>query len=863
MSDTYSNTGNFVDQAELTILENISNEQFGVSELADAMNTSRSNLLRKIKQHTKLSASQFIRQVRLQKSMEILGQTSLTVSEVSFKVGFGSTSYFIKCFREYYGYPPGEVGKRGEVDKNPPSSQRKLIAIMVTEMEGYTSLMQTDEKKGTAYRDRHRKVFESATKNYNGRILQYDGEGTLSTFPSAVDAVRCGIDMQLAFREEPKILVRIGIHTGDITVTEEEIIGDGVNVAVGIEALAKTGNVYISDKAYDQVKNQDDFITASMGVHKLKDVTRPMEVYAVSNDHLGGMQTSSASLEKGNPMVKWPLFAAAILLIGFIAYSLGLFNGKSRSGSVASSSDKSIAVLPFINESSDSSNLYFVNGLMESTLNNLQKIKNLRVISRSSVEKFRNTNKTIPEIAEELQVTYFVEGSGQKIGDKILLYIQLIEASTDRHLWAEQYNREVVDIFELQNEVARNIVSSIEVIVTPSELERIEKQPTDNLVAYDYYLQALDLINSRTPDGLLKAVRLLEKAIEEDPEFALAYANIAISYYLLEITQMEKHYTEKINSNADKAMLYDPKSAESLIAKSFYYLQTKEYQQALPHLEKALEYNPNSSFAIQMLADFYFRIIPNSGKYLEYALRGVQLDGPARDSVTLSYHYLNLSNAFIQNGFVDEAIVYINKSLNQFPGNYFAPYVKALIMFAKESNIDLTKKSLIKEWQKDTTRLDILQEVAKFYFYEEDYDSAFFYYQKFVTIREINGQDFAPQEDIRIGKVYEKMGLNEQAKDFYKSYAVYCENDQSIYRSASLAMKFANEGKIDRAIEQLNIFATQDNFQYWILVFLKVDPLVNPLEDHPAFDDVMQKIEDRFWENQSRLRTSLEETGLI
>jgi len=310
-------------------------------------------------------------------------------------------------------------------------------------------------------------------------------------------------------------------------------------------------------------------------------------------------------------------------------------------------------------------------------------------------------------------------------------------------------------------------------------------------------------------------------------------------------------------------LLYDSKSAESLIAKSFYYLQTKEYKLALPHLEKALEYNPNSSFAIQMLADYYFRIIPNSGKYLEYALKGVQLDVAAGDSVTMSYLYLNLSNAFIQNGFLDEAIVYIDKSLNHSPENYFAPYVKALIMYVKESNIERTTQSLLKEWKKDTTRLDILQEVARFYFYDEKYDSAYYYYKLFVTVRETNGLDISPHEDIKIGKVYEKMGLVKESKVFYKSYTDYCENDKSIYKSASLAVKYANEEEIELALEQLNIFAIQDNFQYWMLVFLEIDPLINPLRDHPAFHEVMQKIEDRFWENQAMLRKSLNAKGLI
>ena len=169
--------------------------------------------------------------------------------------------------------------------------QRQLAAIMFTDIEGYTSLMQKDESKAIAYRDRHREVFDFTTRKFNGRILQYYGDGTLSTFPSAIDAVQCGIEMQLAFRkEEPRIPIRIGIHSGDIIVTDQDIIGDGVNVASRIEALSKTGSVYISDKVYDEIKNQPDLLTASMGVHTLKNVTKPMEVYAVSNYELGGIE---------------------------------------------------------------------------------------------------------------------------------------------------------------------------------------------------------------------------------------------------------------------------------------------------------------------------------------------------------------------------------------------------------------------------------------------------------------------------------------------------------------------------------------------------------------------------------------------
>lgn len=683
MSNQSANTSTFIEQAETLILKNLANEQFGVSELADAMHMSRSNLLRKIKKRTQLSASQFIRQVRLKEAMELLKEGSPTVSEISYQVGFGSTSYFIKCFREQYGYPPGEVGK-----------------------------------------------------------------GTV------------------------------------------------------------------------------EIVTKKVPINFLK-------------------------------RYRWPIIA--IMSIVPLVISFLLSNRKDVAEKVKI--EKSIAVLPFKNESSDSTNLYFVNGLMESALNNLQKIEDLRVISRTSVEKYRKTDKGIPEIAEELHVNYLVEGSGQRIGNQVLLNIQLIEASTDTPIWVEQYNHEVEDIFTLQNDVAKKIADAIAAVVTPAELEQIEKRPTENLLAYDYYLRALDPYYSRTTEGLQKAIPLFEKAIEQDPEFALAYANIAISYYLLEMSQIEKQYTEKINNYADKALLYDSKSAESLVAKAFYYIQTKEYQLALPHLNKALEYNPNSSLAVQILADFYFRLIPNTDKYLEYALKGVRLNA-ASDSLTQSYTYLQLSNALVSSGFADEALKYINMSLDYNAENYFAPHLRAFILFAKDGNIERTRNLLVKEWNKDTTRLDILQDIAKLYYIEENHDSAYFYFKKFVEAREANGLDIYLQENAKIAQVYKKMGLDAEAEKLFNNFSAYCETDKSSYKSVNLVWKYAYEGKIDEAINQLGIFSEAENYMYWFLL-IEDEPLIKPLKNHPKFETIMQKIKDRFWDNQAKLKTSLEEKGLI
>ncbi|MGA9237972.1 tetratricopeptide repeat protein, partial [Robiginitalea sp.] len=298
-------------------------------------------------------------------------------------------------------------------------------------------------------------------------------------------------------------------------------------------------------------------------------------------------------------------------------------------------------------------------------------------------------------------------------------------------------------------------------------------------------------------------------------------------------------------------------------AKALYYIHIGEFNLAVPHLEKALEYNPNSSGVVQMLGDLYARAIPNTGKYLQYALKGIQLDIGGNDSIAQSYLYLALSNALVQSGFVNEAMTYINKSLDYDPGNYYAPLVKIYISHAQNGDIAQTGRLLEAEFQKDTTRLDIMQEVAKMYYFQEHYDSAYFYYEKFVNARDRLGLEMYPQEDIKIGVTYEKMGLERQAEEFFSSYAEYCERDESIYKSASTAVKYVHEGKYDAAIEQLKIFATQDNYQYWILLFIEEDPIMNPLKSHPEYKAVIRKIRERFWENQAVLKKSLEEKGLI
>ncbi|MBX2944776.1 MAG: helix-turn-helix domain-containing protein [Cyclobacteriaceae bacterium] len=686
MSNASPHDLDFLNQLTAKIEEHLAEEQFGVSELADAMNMSRSNLLRKVKKATSLSVSQLINQVRLQRGMELLRTTSLNVSEVSHRVGFNSTSYFIKCFREYYGYPPGEAGKR------------------------------------------------SAEQ----------------TVPIAAPPIK----------QRPKYWI--------VTV---------------------------------------------------------------------------------------------LLVIAAVIFGWWVLTPKTQKEK--SITEKSIVVLPFKNDSADSTNIYLINGLMEATLNNLQKIKDLNVLSRTSAEKYRNSNKTIPEIAKELNANYFVEGSGQKMGDRIVLTIQLIDGATDRHLWSKQYRREANDIFTLQQEIANDIAAEIQAVITPEEKTRIEKIPTTNMEAYDSFLKGLDLLNKNGDENLQQALIYFDEAIAHDNTFSLAYACAGIACYYLDVFRTEKEHVEKMGTYADKALLYDPKLGEGHTAKAMYYLIKKEYQQALPYLEKGLEYNPNSSLLIGLLADYYANYMPNTGKYLEYALRGMRLGAEGKDSVEVSYFYLRLGNALIQTGFVDESLHYIDKSLELSEHNMYSRYVRAFVMYAKTKDLNNTRNLLLAEFQKDTMRFDILQDLGKVSYYLNDFETAYQYYQRFNRMREAMKLDVYQHENMIIGVTYEKAGQKEAGKQFIESYREFLNHDQSAYRHAGLGMYYAYTGNKQKALEHFRQFAKEDNIQYWLILFIDKDPMLAGMATDPEMKKVLREIEKKFWANHNKLKLRLEEQGLL
>jgi TolB-like protein/AraC-like DNA-binding protein/Tfp pilus assembly protein PilF len=675
----------FLDILHARIEENMRNESFGVTELADFMHMSRSNLLRKVKKATNLSVAQLINQMRLNQAMTLLRTTSLNVSEVAHEVGFNSPSYFIKCFREYYGFPPGDAGK--QTPKETPST------------------------------------------------------------PSLVNTKK---------------------HT-----------------------------------------------------------------------------------------FAWMIAGISLLVVA----AIGILLWNQKKSTTRTVAEKSILVLPFKNESSDSSNIYLINGLMSATHNNLQKIKNLKVISRTTAEKLSTTKKSISEMASELDVRYFIEGSGQKIGDRIVLNIQLIDGVIDRQIWSKQYRRQGNDIFDLQQEIAKDIAYEINVVISPEEKDRLARVYTQNNVAYDAFLKGLNLLQLFGEENLKQSLIHFEEAIKQDPSFALAYACASMACYYLDLYHADKKYTTQLAEYADNAMLHDPSLSESLIAKGMHYLIRKEYAKALPYLEKALSYNPNSSQLLGLLADFYANSLPNTGKYLEYALKGSQLD-LADDSVSRSYFYLRLGNALIQTGFIDESIQYLDKSLTLYADNAYSRYVRAFALYARDKDLKQTQRILQQEFNKDTSRFDILQDLGKVSYYLQEFDSAYAYYKRFNAYRNRYKLDVYAHENLNIGIVYNKVGLKEEGDAYVAKYRQYLDTDQTAYKHLGLAVYYCQMNESKKAIEHLRIFAQEDNIQYWIILFDQ-GPYRTPTESLPEFQKIMQEIKNKFWRNHEKLKGKLEAEGLL
>lgn len=504
---------------------------------------------------------------------------------------------------------------------------RQLAAIMFTDIQGYTALMQVDEEQGLKTREKHRRIFNSVTKKYKGKILQYYGDGTLSIFNSAIDAAKCAIKLQQDLQKDPAIPVRIGIHSGDIIFSDEEIIGDGVNVASRIESLAVAGSVFISGKIYDEIKNQISIQTSFMKFFKLKNVESLVGVYAISNEGL--VVPKPENLKSGvNP-------------------------ASNRNKPI-----RSIAVLAFENMSGDPEQEYFSDGISEEILNSLVNVDGLKVAGRTSAFSFKRQNVDIRSIGEKLNVKMVLEGSVRKAGNQVRVAAQLINVEDGYHIWSETYNREMENIFTVQEDIAKHIVQKLKLQVQKSTNG---DDRTSNLEAYDLFLKG---IYFRSKDFLSakKAMECFQMAVKLDPDYSEAYALIAETYIVYAgyglMPMAEAHSNAR--TAAQKAISLNEQEPRAHKALAYVYF-TYDW-----NWEKALsEYNKAVHFGLRVPDQFitYYDIFVNKDFDHAVTISEQMVDA---DPLNIESHWhLGLINYF--SGRFSEALVSFNNVLELDP----------------------------------------------------------------------------------------------------------------------------------------------------------------------------------------------------
>jgi adenylate cyclase len=447
-------------------------------------------------------------------------------------------------------------------------AQRRLAAILAADVVGYSRLMRLDESGTLAVlKARRSEVLQPVVSKHHGRIVKVMGDGVLIEFPSAVDAVECAVRPQEAMDtansglpEDKRIVLRIGINLGDVMVEGSDLYGDGVNVAARLEAMAEPGSVYLSQTVFGHVRGKVQLGFDDLGEQKLKNMAEPIHVYRVSN---------STEVKADNAIPP---------------------------------SKPSIAILPFTNMCGEPDQRYFSDGITEDIITELSRFSSLFVIARNSSFRYRDSALDMKRVGRELGARYLVEGSIRRLGSKVRITAQLIEAATDRHLWAERYDRTIDDLFEVQDEVVRAVVTTLEHRIADSEAEQGQRKPPHSWIAYDYYLQARQLLTQY--GGYLKAEAPLRKAIELDPKMAEAYsklAHVAMAKYWLGV---DDSHLQEAWSLANKALAINDKDSSAHGAMALVSAFMHRLDLAWLHTDRALALNPNNVVAATNRAAF-------------------------------------------------------------------------------------------------------------------------------------------------------------------------------------------------------------------------------------------------------------------
>jgi adenylate cyclase len=720
--------------------------------------------------------------------------------------------------------------------------ERKLAAIFSTDVAGYSRLMGDDEEATIRTLTAYRAVISSLIQHHRGRVVDSPGDNLLAEFASVVDAVRCAVEIQHALREKNAELperrqmqFRIGINLGDVIVEGERLYGDGVNVAARLESLALPGGICISGTVYDHVENKLALNYEYQGEQAVKNIAKPVRTYRVVIDEtatalveqavlrhaqhervptpvtLSPSTSSGQALSKGGRrglqtrgalvLAGLVFIAGTVVAVRYLSLPIStqspIPNTQAAPAALLLPNKPSIVVLPFTNMSGDPEQEYFNDGMTDTLITDLSQLSDLFVIARNSAFIYKGKPVKVQEVSKELGVRYALEGSVQKANNRVRINVQLIDATTSGHVWAERYDRELQDIFALQDEVTQRVVAVLQVQLTAREQERLVRRNTDNVEAYDALLRGRAYYFRYTKESNTQARQTFERAIALDPRYADAHTLLGITYWLEWVwnwSQNREQSLERFAGLAHQAITLGDSLPGPHVALGYVYLfKDQQFDQGVAELQQAASLAPNN-------ADVYFGLAEG----LNIAGRPTEALGAVQKAMCLNPHYpanypFILGWTYWQTGQYAKAIPVLKDSISRNP-NFLPSYVSLATSYrlqwlSQESPADQTLEPALAAVQRALVLNDSYHRghinLGYVYLYQQQYDQALEEMERGVILVPTEADSYAALAEVlsRVGRI--KDALEAAARALHLKPQVADEHLASVGAAYAIAGHYA------------------------------------------------------------------------
>lgn len=673
---------------------------------------------------------------------------------------------------------------------------RRLSAIMFTDMVGYSALTQENEALALQLLSEHRSILRPIFIKHSGREIETAGDSFFVEFNSAVEGTNCAIDIQETLNErnksvkdKEKILLRIGLHIGDVVYMENHVHGDGVNIAARMEPLAKPGGICISEDVARQVRNKIPYEVIKIGAERLKNIAMPMDIYCVALPWVATEKSSSRKISRKRAIQ----FSFSFFVVAAIA-TLLFFLLDQREAAGTPHSKVRLAVLPFINISQDPNDVYFADGLTEELISSLSKIGGLNVIARTSIMKYKDRRMSIAEIGEELTVTTILDGSVRKFKDSARISIQLVDVRSEENIWADDYDLGMKDMLTVQSEIAEIISKKLQVRLVSSEKEQLARSTATNQEAYNEYLIGKHYLNQRTSESIQKSIGHFQNAVKFDSNFAIAYTNLAYAYTLMGVAgygdEPKNVSVKKAREAANTALRLDSSLAEAHAAMGYLKFRVDwDWKGAEQYFRKAIELKPGYATAHEWFA-LYLAVQSKLDEALTEMNTALSLD-PLSTSVNTG-----LARIYHFRGEKEKALSQIQKAF-VLDSNYAEGHFTAGMTHMKFNNLSSAEHELKKAVELSHRR---------------------------------------PVTLALLGINYWRQGKTKEANEILKELEKEPVNNDKLYAIASIK---SNMGKIDEALEIYEKLAAE---KFGILIYFKVEREMIDRHSNPRYDTILRKL---------------------